>query len=186
MIAATTKSIANVIKERTSVKAGYIDKEVNEDLVLSLLDNAVWAPTHGEREPWRYIFVAGERKEAFIEAVLQCHPLNNHENVRNKFVNVPAFLVVVMNEDPRQKVWEEDFAATASMLQNLQLLAWDQDLGMVWKTPNHIYDPKFRGAIGVERGEKIVGVLNIGYFDREIVAKKVRKRTNPAEKMTAF
>ncbi|MBS4178681.1 nitroreductase family protein [Lederbergia citrea] len=181
-----TKSIADVIKERTSVKTGYLDKEVSQELVLSLLNDAVWAPTHGVREPWRFIFVSGERKEAFIEAILKCHEKSKHETVRNNFVNVPAFLVVVMNEDPRQKVWEEDFAATSCMLQNLQLLAWDQDLGMVWKTPTHIYDPKFRDALGVERGEKIVGVLNVGYFDKEIAAKKVRKRTNPAEKMTAF
>ncbi|MBS4205369.1 nitroreductase family protein [Lederbergia citrea] len=181
-----TKSIADVIKERTSVKTGYLDKEVSQELILSLLNDAVWAPTHGVREPWRFIFVSGERKEAFIEAILQCHEMSKHETVRNKFVDVPAFLVVVMNEDPRQKVWEEDFAATSCMLQNLQLLAWDQDLGMVWKTPAHIYDPKFRAALGVERGEKIVGVLNVGYFDKEIAAKKVRKRTNPAEKMTAF
>ncbi|MCM3112340.1 nitroreductase family protein [Lederbergia lenta] len=181
-----TKSIVDVIRERTSVKTGYIDKEVSQELILSLLENAVWAPTHGVREPWRFIFVSGERKEAFIETILQCHPVNNHENVRSKFDNVPAFLVVVMNEDPRQKVWEEDFAATSCMLQNLQLLAWNQDLGMVWKTPNHIYDPKFRHALGVEGGEKIVGVLNIGYFDKEIVAKKARKRVKPAEKMSAF
>lgn len=181
-----TKSIVDVIKERTSVKTGYIDKEVSQELVLSLLEDAVWAPTHGVREPWRFIFVSGERKEAFIEAILLCHPPSNHENVRSNFDNVPAFLVVVMNEDPRQKVWEEDFAATSAMLQNLQLLAWNQDLGMVWKTPNHIYDPKFRAALGVEGREKIVGVLNVGYFDKDIVAKRVRKRTNPADKMTAF
>lgn len=181
-----TKTIAEVVKERTSVKTGYINKEVSKELVLSLLDDAVWAPTHGLREPWRFIFVSGDRKEAFIEAILQCHEVGKRDVVRNKFVDVPAFLVVIMNEDPRQKVWEEDFAATSCMLQNFQLLAWDQDLGAVWKTPNHIYDPKFRNALGVEPGEKIVGVLNIGYFDKEIVAKKVRKRTNPAEKMTAF
>lgn len=181
-----TKTIAEVVKERTSVKTGYINKEVSKELVLALLDDAVWAPTHGLREPWRFIFVSGDRKEAFIEAILQCHEVGKRDVVRNKFVDVPAFLVVIMNEDPRQKVWEEDFAATSCMLQNFQLLAWDQDLGVVWKTPNHIYDPKFRNALGVEPGEKIVGVLNIGYFDKEIVAKKVRKRTNSAEKMTAF
>ncbi|MBS4206537.1 nitroreductase [Bacillus sp. FJAT-50079] len=185
-MAVETKTITDVIKERTSVKTGYIDKEISQELVLSLLDDAVWAPTHGLREPWRFIFVAGDRKEAFIEAVLQCHDKARHEAVRSKFADVPAFLVVVMNEDPRQKVREEDFAATSCMLQNFQLLAWEQDLGVVWKTPNHIYDPKFRESLGVQAGEKIVGVLNIGYFDKEIVAKKVRKRTNPAEKMSAF
>ncbi|WP_062106716.1 nitroreductase family protein [Bacillus niameyensis] len=180
------KSVAEVVRERTSVKAGYIDKEVSQELVLSLLKDAVWAPTHGVREPWRFIFISGDRKEAFIEAVLQCHEKNKHEAVRNKFINVPAFLAVVMTEDPRQKQWEENFAATSCMLQNFQLLAWEKNIGTVWKTPQHIHDPRFRSALRVESGEKIIGVLNIGYFDKEIVSKKVRKRTDPAEKLIAF
>lgn len=182
----STKSIAEVVRERTTVKAGYIDKEVSQELVLSLLEDAVYAPTHKVREPWRFIFVSAERREAFIDAILKCHEKNMHPSVRNKFIDVPAFLVVVMNEDPRQKVWDEDFAATSSMLQNLQLLAWDQDLGMVWKTPMHIYDPVFHEALGVKPGERIVGVMHIGYFDKDMIAKKVRKRTDPAEKMTTF
>ncbi len=180
------KSIADIVRERTTVKAGYLDKEVSQELVLSFLKDAVYAPTHKLREPWRFIFVSAERREAFIDAILQCHEKSRHETVRNKFVDVPAFLVVVMNEDPRQKVWDEDFAATSCMIQNLQLLAWEKDLGMVWKTPEHIYDPLFREALGVKPGERIVGVMHIGYFDKEMIGKKVRKRTDPAEKMTTF
>lgn len=181
-----TGTIADVIRERTSIKTGYLEKEVSRELVLSLLKDAVWAPTHGVREPWRFIFVSGERKEDFIQAVLKCHEPAKHENMRKKFDEVPAFLAVLMNEDPRPKVWDEDFAATSCMLQNLQLLAWEQDLGMVWKTPNHINDPKFRTELGAKPGEKIVGVLHIGYFDKKAAAAKVRKRTDPAEKWTNF
>lgn len=184
MLAAT--SIAQIIRERTSVKNGYLDKEVSQDLVLSLLKDAVWAPNHKLREPWRFIFVSSDRREAFIEAILPCHERSKHESVRNKFKNVPAFLIVVINDDPRQKQAEEDFAATSCMVQNLQLLAWERDLGMVWKTPQHIRDPLFREALNVQPGEKIIGVLNIGYFDKEIIAQKVRKRIDPAEKMTTF
>ncbi|MCR2822535.1 nitroreductase family protein [Lederbergia panacisoli] len=180
------KSIADIIRERTSVKNGYVDKEVSLELVLSLLKDAVWAPTHGVREPWRFIFISRDRKDDFIEVILQCHEKDKHEIIRNKFVNVPAFLVVIMNVDPRQKVWEEDFAATSCMLQNLQLLAWEQEIGMVWKTPIHIHDPKFRQSLEVAPGEKVVGVLNIGYFDKEIIARKIRKRTDPSEKLVSF
>lgn len=180
------KTVAEIVRERTSVKSGFIDKEVSRELVLSLLEDAVWAPTHGVREPWRFIFIAGDRREAFIEAILECHEPANHANVRRKFENVPAFLVTVVNADARQKVWEEDFAATSCMLQNFQLLAWEKELGVVWKTPAHIHDPRFRNSLGIGPGEKIIGVLNIGYFDKEIVAKRTRKRTNPAEKFTTF
>ncbi|GIN73681.1 nitroreductase [Bacillus sp. J14TS2] len=181
-----TTSIAQIIRERTSVKNGYLDKEVSQDLVLSLLKDAVWAPNHKLREPWRFIFVSGERRDAFIEAILPCHERSMHDSVRNKFNIVPAFLVVVIDDDPRQKQAEENFAAASCMIQNLQLLAWEQDLGMAWKTPQHIRDPQFREALNIQPGEKIIGVLNIGYFDKDIIAQKVRKRIDPAEKMTSF
>lgn len=181
-----TNSIADIIRDRTTVKTGFINKEVGQDLVLSMLEDAVWAPNHKNREPWRFIFVSGERKDAFIEAVLECQEPAKHASTRRKFEEVPAFLIIVMNADPRQKVWEEDFAATSCLIQNFQLLAWEKDLGVCWKTPAHIHDPKFRSGIGVEPGEKIVGVLHIGHFDKEITALRKRERTNPVEKMTVF
>lgn len=180
------QSIAEIIRGRTSVKAGYLEKEVSQDLVVSLLRTAVWAPNHGLREPWRFIFVAGERKQDFIDVAVSCHEKSKQEGMREKLSRVPAFLIVIMKEDPRQKQWEENFAATSCMLQNFQLLAWEQNLGTVWKTPQHIHDPKFRNALGVQFGEKIVGILHIGYFDKQLVAKKVRKRTDPAEKLVVF
>ena len=179
-------SIADIIRDRTSVKTGFIDKEVSQELVLSLLGDAVWAPTHKTREPWRFIFVSGERKEAYIEAVLACQEPAKHPSTRRKLGEVPAFMIAVMDADPRQKVWEEDFAATSCLLQNFQLLAWEKELGVCWKTPLYIHEPKFREALGVQPGEKIVGLMFLGYFDKEIVARRKRERTNPAEKFTVL
>ena len=58
------------------------------------------------------------------------------------------------------------------MIQNFQLLAWEQQLGVVWKTNPHIYDPKVHELLGVEKGEKIAGFLHLGYFDEVPPAKK--------------
>lgn len=179
-------ALSEIIRGRTTVKAGFVDKPVSQELVLSLLDDAVWAPTHKTREPWRFIFVGADRKEAFIDAVLECQVPTMHDNTRRKMGDTPSFLVAVMNSDPRQKVWEEDFAATSCLLQNFQLLAWEKDLGVCWKTPEYIHDPVFRKGIGVEPGEKIVGILHVGYYDEEIVGRRKRERTDAQDKFTAF
>ncbi len=182
----TMQSISELIRERRSVKRGYIQKEVKQDLIVSLLNDAVWAPNHGLREPWRFIFISNDRKESFIEeAILSCFPKGQHEQMWNKFNDVPAFLIVVMKTDPRQKQWDENFAATSSMLQNLQLLAWEKDLGMCWKTPNFIYDPRFYEALEIEKDEKIISMLQIGYFDKETPIPN-RTRTDVKEKLTYF
>lgn len=179
------QSIAAVIRERTSIKSNYLPNEVKEEDVVTLLNDAVWAPNHGLREPWRFLFVSGERKGAFMQTVLSCYEAKAHEKIISKLSDVPAFLIAIMPEDPRQKIWEEDFAAICTLIQNLQLLGWEKQLGMVWKTPNHMYDPKFRRAIGVQNGEKVVGILQLGYFDPNM-NKKERKRTYAKDRLTAF
>lgn len=110
--------LANVIKERRSIKNGYLDQEVPLELVEQLLEVAVWAPTHGLREPWRFIFVSSEQKETFVAQLVQTFPKEMQENRRNYFSQPAAFLIVVMQEDPRQKQWEEDFGAVSSLIQN--------------------------------------------------------------------
>ncbi|MGM7636930.1 nitroreductase family protein [Bacillus sp. Hm123] len=176
-------SIVKTIRERRSVKKGYKDDAVSTELIVELLNDAVWAPNHGLREPWRFIFVPTENKEAFIEQLIVTYPKDMHENRRNYFSQPAAFLVVVMKEDPRQKQWEEDFAATSALIQNFQLLAWERGLGVVWKTNPHNWDPKARQLMNVQPGEKVVGFLHLGYFDSEQIPDG-RPRTPVEEKLT--
>lgn len=152
--------VAQVIKERRSIKKFKSDP-VPTELIVNLLNTAIWAPNHGLREPWRFILLKDEGKKVLADAIMK-----KNEELRKKWeyvMNVPAHLVVVMKEDPRQKQWEENFAAVCTMVQNLQLAAWEQGVGMIWKTNPLIHDPNFREKIGVEQGEKIIGYIHIGY-----------------------
>ena len=162
-----------IIRTRRSVKKGYNDKEVKEETVRELLDAAIWAPTHGVRQPWRFIFVGKDALPDFAKKVAATYPEERQEN-REKYLNEPnAILVVIMEESDIPKQWDENFGATASMIQNFWLLAWERQLGMVWKTNPHIYDTKVRELLKVKDNEKIVGFIHLGYFD-EIPTKKDR------------
>lgn len=178
-------SIAKTIRERRSIKKGYKPDPVPEELVLELLNDAVYAPNHGLREPWRFLFVSTESKQSFIEAMLRVYPADQHEKRRALFSEPSAFLIVIMKEDPRQKQWEEDFAATSTLIQNFQLLAWERDLGVVWKTNPHIWDPAAHKILGVQPGEKIVGFLHLGFFDKA-EAPKAAPRTPAEQKFSRF
>ncbi|MCK0469870.1 nitroreductase [Halalkalibacter sp. APA_J-10(15)] len=179
----TLSSLATTIRERRSIKANYLDKPISKELIHQLLNTAIWAPTHGLREPWRFIFVPTEHKESFVQKLVTTFPKELQKNRENYFRQPAAFLIVIMQEDPRQKQWEEDFGAVSSLIQNFQLLAWEQQLGVVWKTNPHIYDPKVRELLGVNPGEKIVGFLHLGYFDE---APTGAARTPVEEKLTIY
>src|SRR5699024_10790796 len=91
---------------------------------------------------------------------------------RADYLNVPrAILVVVMEEPEAQIQWDEKFGATASMIQNLWLLAWEQDLGMVWKTNAHVYNPEGEDIMGVEDHGRMMGFIHMGYFHRMPIKK---------------
>src|SRR5690625_234026 len=175
--------LAKVIRERRAVKKGYTDKEVTAEVVKELLEDAIWAPTHGMRQPWRFIFVSNDQKATFAKKIAATYPENLQEN-REQFLNEPnAFLVVVMQEPEAQKQWDENFGATATMIQNFWLLAWERQLGVVWRTNPHIYHEETKDILGVADHEKVVGFIHLGYFDE---TPEKRDRIPVDEKFTLF
>ena len=176
-------SLRSIIRERRAIKKGYTDKKVEEEIVRELLNDAIWAPTHGMRQPWRFIFINKDNLPAFAKKVAATYPEHMQEN-REAYLNEPnAILVVLMEEPEMQKQWDENYGATASLIQNFWLLAWEQKLGVVWKTNPHIYDPKVKEILGAKDNEKIVGFIHLGYFD-EIPEKK--ERISVDEKFSTF
>ncbi|WP_236339427.1 nitroreductase family protein [Paenibacillus plantiphilus] len=160
---------AAVIKGRRSIRQFKKDP-VSMELLMSLLNVAVWAPNHGVREPWRFILYKGDAKAELAEAMLEALSAAEREQYGggklDYFNHIPLHLLVIMKEDPRPRQWEEDYAAVCCWIQNFQLAAWEEGIGVVWKTNAFIYDPRFRSRTGVAAGEKIVGLLHIGYPDQ--------------------
>lgn len=156
-------TLAKIIRNRRSVKAGYTDQIVTKETVLNLLDDAVWAPTHGLREPWRFIFVDAEALPSFAKKVASTYKENIQKN-RENYLNEPnSILVVIMDAPELEKQWDENFGATASLIQNFSLLASVQGLGVCWKTNPHIYNPKVKEILNVKNTEKIIGFIHLGY-----------------------
>lgn len=174
--------IAKIIKERRTIRT-FKDDLVSDQLLLELLNVAIWAPNHENRQPWRFLLYKGEGRAALADAMLQTYSGEEREKYgkrkREYFMEVPVHLVVVLKEDTREKQWDEDYAAACALIQNFQLAAWEQGLGVVWKTNRYNYEDEFRDALGIQPEEKIVGVLHIGYPE---VIPSVQKRT-PAEEL---
>ncbi|WP_068676263.1 nitroreductase [Oceanobacillus sp. Castelsardo] len=176
-------ALLHIIRERRAIKKGYTDKKVTEEVVRDLLDSAIWAPTHGMRQPWRFIFVGEDELPTFAKEVASTYPEERRQN-REDYLNEPnAILVAIMEDSEIEKTRDENFGAIASMIQNFWLLAWEKQLGVVWKTNPHIYDPKVKELLHVEDNEKIVGFIHLGYFDQ---APEKKERISLNEKFIRF
>lgn len=162
-----TKNVAEVIKGRRSIKQ-FKQDPLPQGLLEELLNTAVWAPNHGLREPWRFIAFQGEGSkflaDTVFEFVKRAKPDPEFAAKRKEYIsNIPLTLFVVAPEDPRQREWDEDYAAASALVQNFQLAAWEQGVGTIWKTDPYIYTPEFRSKVGVKPGEKIVAMIHAGY-----------------------
>ena len=52
-----------LISERRSVfPASYTDRKIDKDIILQILENANYAPTHRLTQPWRFKVMEGEKE----------------------------------------------------------------------------------------------------------------------------
>src|SRR5687768_7922933 len=51
-----------LVRSRRSVfpKQYEEGKKVEDEMVLQILENATWAPNHGQTEPWKFVVFTGE------------------------------------------------------------------------------------------------------------------------------
>lgn len=182
-------TVRQAIVQRRSIK-NFNGQPVDRETLLTVLEDAKWAPNHGSREPWRLVVACGKELSELHEllrefGVPKWKDMSDEELTKNmkKFTSPGAYAFVVVPEDVRQKERLEDYAAASAFIQNAQLLAWDLGIGSCWKTPPFIDAPKFREAMGIKQGERIISMLQFGYFDE---MPKARQRKSTEEFITFF
>ena len=178
-------SINELIKRRVSVKK-YTDKVPEVDQIIDLLDQAVYAPNHKMREPWRFIILDQEGKKRlkkrFDEVITDAY----RDALQLQFDNLyaaPILVAVVMPilDDIRDEL--EDLQACAAMIQNFMLLSVDAGLGTKWKTPHFIENDAFKEVLGLESNELVVAFVMVGYPE---VTPNMKPRTPAKSKTTIY
>lgn len=166
-------NLQTLIRSRRSVGA-FKNEPVSTELINELLASAVYAPNHRKTEPWRFIVINGDARRQYAEiraemvlenmaALDEAERQKAADGTVQKFTAVPLFLLAVMKEHEKTDVREEDYAATACVVQNFLLLAWDQGLGTCWKTFKN--SARLREFLGLADDEKVVGIVHVGYPD---------------------
>src|SRR5690606_33210445 len=184
-----TLSVRDAVLQRRSIKL-FNGQQVDKKAVMEILDDAKWAPNHGNRQPWRIVIGAEEQLPKVHEllrdlAVPKWQELSEDALAiqMKKFTLAGAYAFVLVTEDVRQKERLEDYAAAACYLQNVQLLAWEKGIGTCWKTPGFLDNPKFREALNAQPHERVISMFQFGYYDN---VPNVRVRKELSEFVTEF
>jgi nitroreductase len=153
----------------------FSSQPVASDALDDCLEAAIWAPNHGLTEPWRF-FVIGEQTRAMLKTIYAQTRANKraavgseayqslYQQALQRFDGFPAMVFVAQLRDANQLVEQENYAACACAIQNFQLAAWEQGLGVQWSTGPIVQDPATYQVLGVSSEQMtLIGLLYVGY-----------------------
>lgn len=181
--------VFEAIEARRSVK-GFTDRPVPRETIERLLEVVVLAPNHRMTEPWGFLVLGDEAKQAYGRVLgrRRARRIEDPEAAQavaertlRGITSVPAIIAVTMRLDEDPEIREEDYAATYMGIQNLLLAATAIGLGTHVKTGAVMDDPELRDALAVPSDQRIVALVHLGEA-AEVPPPK--PRTPAAEKTT--
>jgi len=166
---------------------------VPREFLERILEAGTWAPNHRLTEPWRFTVVGPELKERlgpyFARRGLRKLPPDASEERRaaaleaglRKWGSKPSVVIVTCLVEGDALRREEDYAATACAIQNMQLAAWALGVGAQWSTGGIIGDREALALAGIPEEERVVGILYLGF-----PAEEGESRRRPVEAVTRW
>lgn len=180
-----------LIRHRRTIKPVDMDpqREVERALLLELLENATWAPTHGCTEPWRFVVFEGASRRRLAAALQDFyrHALPPGQFRDDKFRKLgetpllaPVVIACVMERRGGDKIPElEEVEAVAAALQNLMLSAAAAGLGSFWSTSPVLETAAWKNWLGVRAEDRCLGLMYLGWPKPDL--KWPRSARQPAE-----
>lgn len=167
--------INELIRERRTIyPEQFSDRKVHKEQVEVILNNAQWAPTHGNTQPWRFkVFMEEESRQSLStflgETYMKLIPEEKQVDAKLKKLmarplKTSVVIAVCMERQKEEKILEiEEIEAVACAIQNMHLSCTAFGLGGFWSTPKLIYTEEMNDYLGLGEKDKCLGLFYIGY-----------------------
>ncbi|XID92351.1 nitroreductase family protein [Paenibacillaceae bacterium WGS1546] len=181
-------SVAAIVKNRRSIRK-FEERDVPDQLIYGLLEQAANLCDRPALQAMRVI-VANRKEsrdrlsrsltEAFAATKMgKLVPGQLLETMFKRFAELPGHLIVVVRDHDSAKTKDWQYAQACFFMQSLQLLAWEQGLGMFWRSEEILYTPAAFERLGIGSGERLVGLMHFGFAAK---TPRPRSRTPAAKK----
>jgi nitroreductase len=168
-----TEAFNQLIRSRRSTfpKQFKAEQHVDDAIVNQVLENATWAPNHGNVQPWQFIVFTGDglqklasfQSELYKETAGEKFKEATYENLKGNPLKASHVIALCMKRDPNKKFPEvEEMAAVAAAVQNMYLTITVYGLGGYWTTGGITYNEKAKSFFGLEEDDKLMGFFYIG------------------------
>ncbi|VDN49145.1 putative NADH dehydrogenase/NAD(P)H nitroreductase AF_2267 [Petrocella atlantisensis] len=160
-------NVIETIYKRRSIR-NYLDKQVEKDMIITLLKAATAAPTAANCQPWEFIVI--DKAEKLSE-------------LKDKLIfaryNAPVAIVVCGNmklsfKGPNQEMWVQDCSAA---IENILIAATSIGLGSIWIGiyPLESNIRALKKILNMPEYVTPLGIVYVGYSAEE---KEARTRFN--------
>jgi nitroreductase len=140
--------------------------------VRMMLEAAIWAPTHGMTEPWRFTVVSGDARtalgEAFARAYADLTPPDKFQAAgehaqRQRPFAAPVWISLGMyrSDAPKMPEWE-DLASVAIAAQHVHLIASSMGYACKWTSGEVVRHARVLDWLGLSAPSKLLGFLYLG------------------------
>jgi nitroreductase len=165
-------STATLMRARRTVKA-FTGQPIDRRTIESLLELALWAPTHRMTEPWRFYaldqpavaalgrYLRGE--PAICDAPDRGKAAASLAKLMERLPGAGAMVLVTWMRDPNPALDLEEHAAAAAAVQNLLLAATAAQLGTYWSTSGPFMHPLTARWCGAGMQEGVLGMIWFGH-----------------------
>jgi nitroreductase len=175
----TVEDFNNLIRHRRSVfPKDYTGEKVDDSIILQLLENANWAPTHKLTEPWRFKVFCGEGLNKYAayqakdyhdkfygtEKFLQ----KKHHKLLNNPLKCSHIISIGMHRDKESLIPEvEEVAAVACAVQNILLSIHVYGLGGYWTTGGVTYNERAKSFFDLGEHDTLLGFIYLGVTNKQ-------------------
>jgi nitroreductase len=166
--------ILDLIKDRRTIyPEQYSSRKVQKEQVETILNAAIWAPTHGNTQPWRFTVFMDDAKnnlsDFLAETYLKLTPKEKQNDMklakmRNRPKLASVVIAICMSRDENEKIKEiEEIEAVACGVQNMYLVSTAFGIGGFWSTPALIYSNEMKEFLHLSEKDSCLGLFYLGY-----------------------
>ncbi len=146
--------VMDAIKKRRSVRK-FLDKPVEDEKVMRLIEAANWCPTASNMQAYRFIIISDQKlKEELVR-------IGGASFIKD----APLGILVVYSNETGNIEYQDYIQSASAAIQNILLAACDMGLGTCW-----ICDlpPKerLRELLGIPKNYDPIAYIALGYYDK--------------------
>ena len=171
--------LKDIMVTRRDVRGhNFIDKQIDKEIILSILEAANTAPSVGFSQPWKFLMIKDKKKRKEIFKVFEEENekakiifKNNKqysslklEGIKESYINIAVLYQKtdkhILGQTSQEKMGEYSVVCA---IQNLWLMARAYNIGIGWVS---ILKPKkVKKILNIEKEDKLIAYLTMGYVD---------------------